>query len=74
MASLSDLLSALQNGVVAINGVNKTLGEIFPGATAISTVALSSAGGLTFSSSQAVGFISITTSSGYQGQIPVYPG
>lgn len=74
MASLSDLLSAMQNGVVAINSVAKQLSTVFPGATAVSTTTLSSAGGLTFSSSQAVGFISITTSSGYAAKVPIYPG
>lgn len=74
MAGLSDLLSALQNGVIALNSVNKTLGTVFPGATAVSTTAPSSVGAVTFTSSQAVGFISVTTSSGYTAKIPLYPG
>lgn len=74
MASLTDILSALQNGVTALSAVNKTLTTVFPGATAISTTTLSSVGALTFTSSQAVGFISITTSSGYAAKVPVYPG
>lgn len=74
MASLSDILSAMQNGVTAINSVAKQLSEVFPGATAVSTTALSSAGGLVFSSSEAVGFISVVTSSGYAAKVPIYPG
>lgn len=71
MASLSDLLSALQNGVVALRAVNTTLGNIFPQATAYSTAA-ATAGTISFTSSQAVGFISVVTSSGATVKVPVY--
>jgi hypothetical protein len=72
MAGLTDILSALQNGVTAINSLSKTLGQVFPGATAMSTTAPSSVGTVTYTSSQPKGFISVTTSSGYAGKIPVY--
>lgn len=70
--SLVNLLSAVQNAVTAINGLNQTLGLVFPGATALSTTAPSSVGTVTFTSSEPKGFISITTSSGYQGKVAVY--
>jgi hypothetical protein len=69
---LTNVLSALQNGVAAINSLNKTLGVVFPGATALSTVAPSSVGSVTFTSSEPKGFLSITTSSGYSGKIAIY--
>lgn len=72
MASISDILSALQNAVTAVNSLNKTLGSVFPGATAMSTVVPSSVGSVTFTSSEPKGFISVTTSSGYAGKIAVY--
>lgn len=72
MASISDILSALQNAVTAVNSLNKTLGSVFPGATALSTVVPSSVGSVTFTSSEPKGFLSVTTSSGYTGKIAVY--
>jgi hypothetical protein len=72
LASLTDILSALQNGVTALNSVNKTLGAVFPGATTLSTTAPSSVGSITFTSSEPKGFLSVTTSSGYAGKIAVY--
>lgn len=71
MASLSDLLSALQNGVVALRAVNTTLGNIFPQATSYSTTA-AVAGTISFTSSQAVGFISVVTSSGATLKVALY--
>lgn len=71
MASLTDILAAMQNGVSAINNLNATLQTIFPQATAYSTTA-ATAGTVTFISSQAVGFITILTSSGAQVRVPVY--
>jgi hypothetical protein len=71
-ASLSDILTAIQNGVTALNSFNQTVARIFPGATALSTTAPSSVGAITFTSSQTKGFISIVTSSGYAGKMPIY--
>lgn len=70
--SIVNLLSAVQNAVTAINNLNRTLGTVFPGATALSTVAPSSVGAITFTSSEPKGFLSITTSSGYAGKIAIY--
>ena len=73
MASITDILSALQNGVTGINSLNKTLGAVFPGATTLGVTAPSSTGNtLTFLSSQPKGWMAITTSSGYAGYIAVY--
>jgi hypothetical protein len=69
--SLTDVLSALQNGVVAINNLNSTLTRIFPQATAFSTTA-AVAGTITFVSSQATGFLSVVTSSGATVKVAVY--
>lgn len=71
MASLTDLLSAMQQGVVAINELNITMQTIFPQATAYSTTA-ATAGTITFTSSQATGFVSILTSSGATVKVAVY--
>lgn len=69
--SLTDILAALQNGVVAINNLNTTLQQIFPQATAFSTIA-ATAGTITFTSSQATGFISVVTSSGATVKVATY--
>ncbi len=72
VASLSDILTSLQNGVTAANSLNQTIARVFPGATALSTTIPSSVGALTFTSSQPKGFISVITSSGFAGKIPIY--
>lgn len=72
MAGINDLFSALQNAVTAANAINKTLSQVFPGATAMSTVAPSSVGSITFTSSETKGFVSITTSSGFVGKVALY--
>lgn len=70
MASLQDLLSAMQNGVTAIQTLNTTLKSFFPQATSLSTSV--TVGTITFTSSQAAGFMIVTTSSGYTVKVPVY--
>ncbi len=70
-ASLSDILTTLQNGVRAINGLSTQLANIFPQSTAYSTTA-ATAGTITFTSSQATGFISVVTSSGATVKVAVY--
>lgn len=70
--SLSDILYALQNGVVAINNLQTTLAKIFPQATAVSSIA-GSDGTVTFNSSLASTFITVVTSSGGQYKIAAYP-
>ena len=72
MASTLDvILTALQNGVAAINNLNITLGKVFPQATALSTTA-ATAGTITFTSSQAQAFLSVVSSSGGVYKIPLY--
>ena len=71
MASRQDMLTATQNVVNAINLVVQQLKNVFPQATALSTVA-ATAGTITFTSSQAVSFLTVTTSSGGVYHIPMY--
>ncbi len=69
---LSDILSAMQNGVTAIRDLKNQLALVFPQATASSTVASTMVGTITFTSSQAVAFLSVTTSSGGIYKVPLY--
>lgn len=70
-SSLTDLLAAMQNGVVAIGNLNTTLRNVFPQITVVSTAA-ATAGTITYTSSQAAGFLSVVTSSGYTYRVPLY--
>ena len=69
--NLADILTSLQQGVLAINKLNATLQTIFPQATATSTTA-ATAGTISFTSSEAAIFISVTTSSGGTYKIAGY--
>ena len=69
--SLTEILSALQNGVTAIRDLKMTLENVFPQVTATSSIA-PSAGALTFSSSQPALFMSVETSSGGVYKVPLY--
>lgn len=69
--SLTDILAAIQNLVVATETQTAVLQTIFPQATAFSTTA-GVAGTITFTSSQATGFISVVTSSGATVKVPTY--
>lgn len=69
MASLSDILVTLQNGVQAINNLSSRLVTAFITQTSTGTVA----GTVTFTSSQASAFGTVTTSSGGQYKIALYP-
>lgn len=71
--SLSDILAAIQNGVVAINRLSDQLADTFPQATSVSTLARGSVGAVTFTSSQAIGFLAVETSSGFTGYVALYP-
>ena len=71
MISPQDILTALQNGVTAINGLTQQMKNVFQQATSLSTVA-ATAGTLSFTSSQAVTFLTVTTSSGGVYKIPMY--
>lgn len=69
----SDLLSALQNGVVAIRDLTATIRTVFPQSGTVDTVAPSSTPATTtFLSSQSQGFLSVTTSSGGIYKVPLY--
>jgi len=68
---LADIHAALQNGVTALNNLATKLGQIFPQTTATSTTA-PVAGAITFPSSQAATFITVTTSTGGVYQVPGY--
>lgn len=68
---IGDLLAALQNGVTAINNLATKLDQIFPQSTASSTTA-PAAGTITFTSSQATTFLTVTTSTGGTYQVPAY--
>ncbi len=63
MASLNDILSALQNGVQAINNLTIQLRGSFPPITALTSFA-PTAGAITYSSSQVTAFGLVETSSG----------
>lgn len=69
---LSDILAALQNGVTSINNLNTSLGKVFPQTTALSTTA-PAAGTITFTSSEALAFLLVTTSSGGIYKLAAYP-
>jgi len=69
--SAESFLSAFQNVVVAINNLNDTMGDVFPQASSLSTTA-ATAGTITFTSSQAVAFMSVLSSSGGTYKIPLF--
>ena len=70
-SSLGEILSTLQNGVSAIRDLKTALSNIFPQATSLSTTA-ATAGAITYTSSQAVAFLTVETSSGGIYKIPLY--
>jgi hypothetical protein len=70
---LGDLLQSLQQGVQAIQTLNATIKSVFPQLTGSSTSAPASPGNITFTSSEAVMFQLVTTSSGFTGKVPIYP-
>lgn len=71
--SLADVMAAVQNGVVAINDLSAALAAVFPQATTVSTAARGTVGTITYTSSQATGFLAVTTSSGFTGYVALYP-
>lgn len=71
--SLQDILTALQNGVQAINGLSSALSNTFLQQGVVVSSAVATTGStITFTSSQAAGFIAVTTSSGAAYYLPVY--
>ncbi len=69
-ASLTDLLTSLQQGVQAINNLASQIAETFPQASALSTSATS--GTATLTSSQPATFLTVTTSSGATFKVALY--
>lgn len=72
MTSLSDLLSAMQNGVSAINTLTIQLKNSFPPITTLTTAA-PTAGTLSYSSSLITAFGLVQTSSGGTYRIALLP-
>jgi hypothetical protein len=68
-----DILQTLQQGVQAMQTLNKTIQTIFPQVTGSSTRAPATTGTITFTSSEATMFQLVTTSSGFTGKVPIYP-
>ncbi len=71
MAGLTEIYTSMQNGVTAINNLITQLSRTFPQATSVSTSA-ATAGTVTFTSSQAVGFLTVQTSSGASYKVALY--
>lgn len=72
MASLNDLLTAMQTGVIAIRDLTTQIRTTFPPISSPSTTA-PPAGTITFTSSQAQMFALVTTSSGASYRLALYP-
>lgn len=65
MASLDEVLAALQNGVSAVNNLGSKLTTTFlQSGTVISSAITTANSTITFTSSQAAGYMAVTTSSG----------
>lgn len=71
MASITDLVTNLGNAVQAANAIATAIKNMFPAITGTSTT-VPTAGALTFTSSQAAGFITTVTSSGATVKIAYY--
>lgn len=73
MPSIADLLSAMQNGVTAINNVSQSLASTFlQSGTVVSTAITTTNSTIAITSSLAAGFLAVTTSSGAAYYIPIY--
>lgn len=72
MASPQDILTALQQGVQALNNLGTAIRAVFPSVTVQSTAAPSAAGTISYSSSLATGFMLIALSSGTTVKVPFY--
>ena len=71
--AISDLVTAAQNAVIAVQGLTNKLGTTFlQQGTVVSSAITTANSTITFGSSQAAGFIAVTTSSGAAGYIPWY--
>ena len=75
MASLTDILTSIQQGVQAVNNLAIQMRNSFPQATASSSTvngAGSTGPTVTFNSSQAAAFQTVVTSSGATYKSPLY--
>jgi hypothetical protein len=72
MASINDLLGAVQQAVTAINGITQQLNASFPPITSVSSKT-PGAGTLAYSSSLISAFGLVTTSSGGSYRIALLP-
>ena len=73
MANIGDLIAAAQNAVIAVQGLTNKLGTTFlQQGTVVSSAITTANSTITFTSSQAAGFIAVTTSSGAAGYIAWY--
>ncbi len=70
---LGDILQTLQQGVQGINNLTAQIKTTFPQATTSSTSAPATVGTITFTSSEASGFLLVTLSSGVTVKMPYYP-
>lgn len=68
--TLTDIFTAIQNGVNALNKVAKSISTSFPQVTGTSSTA--TVGTLTFNSSQPAGFITFVSTSGTTFKSPYY--
>jgi hypothetical protein len=71
--SLGDIGATLQNAVPAINKLMRQFATTFPSISDFSTALRGSLGTVTLDASAPVGFIAVTTSSGFVGYVPIYP-
>lgn len=69
---LGDLLQTMQQGVQAVNNLGVAIRAVFPTVTTQSTAAPSAVGTITYTSSQATGFMLIALSSGVTVKVPFY--
>lgn len=73
MASIADILSAINTGVQAINNLGTKLTTTFLQQGVVVSSAITTANStVTFTSSQAAGFMAVTTSSGVAYYIALY--
>ena len=70
---IGDILTTFQQAVQALQTINTSLKTVFPQATTSSTSAPATTGSITFTSSEATGFLLVALSSGATVKIPFYP-
>ena len=71
--SLGDVLTTLQNAVRSVNRLTRQVSATFPHISEFSTAARGSLGTVSFNSSAPIGFMAVTTSSGFTRYAAIYP-